>query len=318
MAELGRLAPKRVVTAGFEERVIQRSLADFNFDLVPVDEQATYSPQGGTYNRLWLVDDSSPITTLAALGDQIGARLMVVEGDMRALPPETREMINRAVQVEMLSELGNEVAWQLAVVRRGVEIPGGGLLMFDAGFNRRLVALYGHPAGSALGVLGEQGPEEGVERLQSIAEGYDADGSVVVPTFEIIATIASASVPEATGTIRLMTARGCDQAVDRDRGRQRHLCGAGPPVGAKRLSCRRRRYYEEFLLLPHVGLALDPEWRLKPHRGTPTARSAAVDAARRLTRWWNGWPGMVREHALPQKLLIVHQFQLLHDHQPRG
>jgi len=306
VAELGRLAPRRIVAAGFEERVLRRSLSDFNFELIAVDEQAAFPSGGEGYERVWLVDDSSSAAILDVLGRQIGAAVVAVPGDLRAVPPETREVIADAAEVDALFSLDDEAAWQLAVVRRGDEIPGGGLLMFDAGFNRRLVAIYGHPSGSALGVLGEQGAQEGVERLRAISEGYDADGSVVLPTFEIIATVASASAGS-DGDYSAETAREVIRpwveaaaasdvyvVLDLQPGRTDFLTQA--------------RYYEEFLRLPHVGLALDPEWRLKPGQ-VHLRQIGTVDAAEvnRVVEWL---AGIVREEALPQKLLIVHQFRL--------
>jgi hypothetical protein len=48
------------------------------------------------------------------------------------------------------------LARRLAVARTGVELPGGGQVLFPG---RRIVALYGHPGAPAMGILGEQGPE---------------------------------------------------------------------------------------------------------------------------------------------------------------
>ena len=64
--------------------------------------------------------------------------------------------------------------------------------------------------------------------------------------------------------------------------------------------------YEEFLRLPHVGLALDPEWRLKPHQ-IHMVQVGTVDAAEinRVSEWL---AALVREEALPQKLFLLHQF----------
>ena len=306
MAELGRLAPQRVVAAGFEERVLENSLAGFEFELISVDEEATAPPPEGSSDRIWLVDDDAPVATLTALGGVIGARVVIVGGDLRSLPPETREMILGASQVEVLSDLGEDADWQLAVVRRGNEIPGGGLLMFDAGFNRRLVAMYGHPSGPGLGVLGEQDAEEGVERLRSIAEGYDADGAVVLPTFEIIATVASAGPGEdgdysAETTraeirpwVEIAVANDMYVVLDLQPGRTDYLSQA--------------KIYEEFLRLPNVGLALDPEWRLRPNE-VHLRQIGTVDAAEinQVVEWL---AGIIREEALPQKLLILHQFRL--------
>ena len=189
------------------------------------------------------------------------------------------------------------------------ELPGGGLPLFEPGDGRparRLVAAYGHPSSGALGVLGEQGPEEAVERLRSIAEGYGADGSAVLPTFEIIATVASASAsPDGDYSrftdreairpwIEVATANGVYVVLDLQPGRSDFLSQA--------------KYYEEFLRLPHVGLALDPEWRLKPNQ-VHLRQIGTVDAAEvnQVVDWL---AGIVREEALPQKLLIVHQFRL--------
>ncbi len=208
----------------------------------------------------------------------------------------------------MLSHLGEDAAWQLEVIRRGEELPGGGLLLFepgDEGPGRRLVAAYGHPSTAGLGVLGEQGPEDAVERIRSIAEGYGEDGSAVLPTFEIIATVAAAS-SGADGNysnvtdrevirpwIEAAAANGVYVVLDLQPGRSDFLSQA--------------KHYEEFLRLPHVGLALDPEWRLKPHQVHLT-QIGTVDAAE-INQVVDWLAGIVREEALPQKLLIVHQFR---------
>ncbi|MYG78517.1 MAG: hypothetical protein F4189_09155 [Acidimicrobiaceae bacterium] len=176
----------------------------------------------------------------------------------------------------------------------------------DEGPGRRLVAMYGHPSTGGLGVLGEQGPERAVERLRSIAESYGADGSAILPTFEIIATIASAG-PGADGDYSSMTdrevirpwietaaANGVYVVLDLQPGRSTFLSQA--------------RYYEEFLRLPHVGLALDPEWRLKPDE-VHLEQIGTVDAAE-INQVVDWLASIVREEDLPQKLLIVHQFRI--------
>ena len=304
--EIRRLAPERIVAAGFDQRILPRTLADFAFESVPVDPQATSAPAEVPDDRLWIVDDAEQVAPLAALGRQIGVGVVAVAGDLRAASPETRETISAASEVELLSDFGEEAAWQLEVIRRGDEIPGGGLLMFGSDPDRRLVAMYGHPVSVGLGVLGEQGPTEGVERLGSIVAGYDADGFRVLPTFEIIATVASAA-PGPDGDYSAVTALDVIEpwveiaaandlyvVLDLQPGRTDFLTQA--------------KIYEEFLRLPHVGLALDPEWRLKPDQ-VHMVQIGTVDAAEinQVSEWL---AGLVREEALPQKLLIVHQFHV--------
>ena len=306
MAEIRRLAPERIVAAGFDERMLRGALADFAMEPLSVDPQATFAPSGAPHDLLWIVDDAASAVPLAALADQIGAGVVAVAGDLRAASPETRQAISAASEVEMLPGFGEDAAWQLDVVRRGRELPGGGLLLFEPDANRRLVAMYGHPDTQFLGVLGEQGPGEGVERLRAIARGYGADGSTVLPTFEIIATVASEhagrdgnySGETAPDVIRpwveLAAANGVYVILDLQPGRTDFLAQA--------------KYYEEFLRLPHVGLALDPEWRLRPNE-VHLRQIGTVDAAEinRVSEWL---AELVREEALPQKLLILHQFRL--------
>ena len=305
IADMERLAPDRIVAAGFSDRVLRYTLADFATESVTVDQQAELLPQDVSYDRVWLVDNFIEAVPLAVLGNQIGVRVITVPGDLRAASPKEREMIAAASEVELLSDYGEDAAWQLDVIRRGAELPGGGLLLFDPGHPRRMVAMYGHPQTSGLGVLGEQGPNESVERLRSIAKGYGADGSTVLPTFEIIATVAAASSGRdgnfsnetALDILRplIETAAANDIYVvlDLQPGLSDYLSQA--------------KIYEEFLRLGHVGLALDPEWRLKPGE-RHLQQIGTVDAAEinQVVEWL---AGIVREEALPQKLLVLHQFK---------
>ena len=127
----------------------------------------------------------------------------------------------------------------------------------------------------------------------------------VLLTFEIIATVASASAG-ADGNysrrtdlevirpwIEAAAANGVYVVLDLQPGRSDFLSQA--------------KHYGEFLRLPHVGLALDPEWRLKPDQ-VHLAQIGTVDAAE-INEVVDWLAGIVREEALPQKLLIVHQFR---------
>ncbi len=304
--EIRRLAPERIVAAGFDQRILPRTLAGFVLEPVPVDQEATFTPAGVPYDRVWLVDDAEVAAPLASLGHQIGVGVVALAGDFRAASVETRETISAASEVELLSDFGEDAAWQLDVVRRGYEIPGGGLVMFGSEPDRRLVAMYGHPVSAGLGVLGEQGPDEGVDRLGSIVAGYDADGSRVLPTFEIIATVASAA-PGPNGDYSSVTARDVIRPwVEIAAANELYVVLDLQPGRTDFLT--QAKIYEEFLRLPHVGLALDPEWRLKGNQ-VHMVQIGTVDAAEinQVSEWL---AGLVREEALPQKLLIVHQFHV--------
>ncbi|CAM3993400.1 hypothetical protein [Helcobacillus massiliensis] len=68
------------------------------------------------------------------------------------------------------------------------------------------------------------------------------------------------------------------------------------------------KLYEDLLKHPHVGLALDPEWRLKPDQ-KHMRQIGSVEAAEINTviTWL---ADLVKSNRLPQKVLILHQFQL--------
>ena len=64
--------------------------------------------------------------------------------------------------------------------------------------------------------------------------------------------------------------------------------------------------FEELLKKPHVGLALDAEWRLKPGQ-KHLEQIGSVDAAEvnEVSDWL---ATLTRDNHLPQKVLILHQF----------
>ena len=304
MTELERLAPDTVLVAGLGED-LEQTLFGYDVRFLEVDPEAVLIPSLSESGEVWLAAPDAPVGPLAVTAADLGVDLVVAEPDFRALPAETRELISQSEVLRLISDFDQESTWQLDVVRRNEEIPGGGLLMFDDAFPRRLIAIYGHPVTSRLGVLGEQGPEEGVERLAEIAAGYEADGASILPTFEIIATVASAgagrdgdySAETNPDVIRpwIETAAANDVYVvlDLQPGRSDFLTQA--------------KQYEEFLRQPHVGLAMDPEWRLKPNE-VHLRQIGTVDAEEinQVVAWL---AGIVREEGLPQKLLIVHQFR---------
>ena len=326
-AELERLAPDTLLLAGVVRKDLS-PLSRYEVQFLQVNEQAVLIPPSSVVSdqlwlvtppgsepglqieralprEVWLVDGDTAVGPVAVTAANLGVALVVAEGDLRALPAKARMLVAQAEEVRLLFGFDEQAAWQLEVVRHGVEIPGGGLLMFDEASPRRLVAIYGHPQTSALGVLGEQDPREGVDRLDEVAAGYDADGARTLPTFEIIATVASAEAGRdgdysaATNPdvirpwIETAAQNGVYVVLDLQPGRTTFL--------------KQAKMYEEFLRKPHVGLALDPEWRLKPDQ-VHLSQIGTVDA-REINEVVAWLASVVREERLPQKLLIVHQFR---------
>lgn len=183
------------------------------------------------------------------------------------------------------------------------ELPGGGQLAFPS---RRMVALYGHPAGPALGALGEQGIKDSIQRAKKLAKRYQPHSKEpVIPAFEIIATIASSSagkdrdysaetdVDELRPWVDAAGEAGVYVVLDLQPGRSDFLAQA--------------KMYADLLKEPHVGLALDPEWRLgKGERHMEQIGSVSAAEINKVSDWL---ANLTRKHSLPQKVLILHQFQ---------
>jgi hypothetical protein len=185
-----------------------------------------------------------------------------------------------------------------------LQLPGGGTRIFEGG--RRLVAHYGSPGVAALGVLGETGPDEAVARIRQRAEQWVTPGVTVLPTMEIIATVANSfptangdySTPVDIGLVRqwvdVAEREGVYVILDIQPGRSDFLTEA--------------RRWEELLARPHVGLALDPEWRMGPTQ-VPAQVIGSVTAAEvnAVSAWLDD---LVVRNGLPEKLFVVHQFRL--------
>ncbi|MFQ5523888.1 MAG: hypothetical protein ACE5F5_09965 [Acidimicrobiia bacterium] len=258
---------------------------------------------------VWLVDARNPTSVLlaAAMGATADASVVAVDGDDLLAYPEVGRILD-GLPPEAIRRVGglNEVdPWEWEVLLRGVEIPGGGFRIFPRESKRRYLAFYGHPETSALGVLGEQGPEDTLRRMQPFLSDYAADGAQVVPVFEIMASVASASAtddgdysyewPISTFDewVDVAEANGVYVVLDLQPGRDDFLTQA--------------KQYEELLLRPDVGLALDPEWRLGPNQ-VHLKQIGRVDAeeVNQVIDWL---ADLVRDNGLPQKLLLVHQFR---------
>lgn len=257
----------------------------------------------------WLVDAAQPELALAAAAAAVGSGglMALVDGsDLRRVPEVGRALRSAPggnALVYLVGAVTGKASWQLPLLLEGDELPGGGYLLFPG---RRLVALYGHSWAPELGVLAEQPPDEAAVLAATLAADYAEEGLVVVPAFEIIATVADSragsdgnySNESPLGDLRPWIEAAGDAGLyvllDLQPGRTDFLTQA--------------RLYEEFLRLPYVGLALDPEWRLGPDEvhleqfgSVPAAEVNAVG------EWL---AGLVREEHLPQKMLLLHQFRL--------
>jgi len=198
----------------------------------------------------------------------------------------------------------DDLDWQLATATTGRQLPGGGQLVFPG---RTLVALYGTPGTAALGVLGEQGLDASIARARQHAARYDklVDGPVV-PTFEIIATVASSVAgPDGNYSTEIDPATLRPWVVAAERAGLYVVLDLQP---GRADFLTQAKQYQSLLQLPNVGLALDPEWRLGPGE-LPLQQigSVGIDEINRVAGWL---ASLTRSKLLPQKLLVLHQFRV--------
>jgi hypothetical protein len=252
---------------------------------------------------------SASIAAVTATAQAAGAAVVDVTGtDPRADPAAITALarLRPGAVIAVGAQFGpaTRLASRIAVAETGRQLPGGGQVMFPG---RRLVALYGHPGTAGLGVLGEQDLTASIARARSMAAAYRPLSRVpVVPAFEIIASVAEASpgpdgsysyetpVSELLPWVRQATADGLYVVLDLQPGRASLLAQA--------------EHYQSLLELPDVGLALDAEWKLQPGQ-KPLRQIGHVDIGEvnSVVDWL---AALTARHDLPQKLLVLHQFQL--------
>jgi hypothetical protein len=253
--------------------------------------------------------DTALAIAATATARAAGARVIDLPGyDPRADPAVIKLLAASRPQrvVAVGADFGSAslLAGRLTVAETGVQLPGGGQVLFPA---RRIVALYGTPGTPALGVLGHQGLVASIARAKATAAQYNRLVKVpVIPAFEIIATVAQASPgPQQTYSfessvsalrhwVTAASKAGMFVTLDLQPGRANLLAQA--------------KRYQSLLELPNVGLALDPEWKLQPGQ-LPLHQigSVSITEVNSVVDWL---AALTSRYHLPQKLLELHEFRL--------
>ncbi|MFT3898855.1 MAG: hypothetical protein QM728_01230 [Gordonia sp. (in: high G+C Gram-positive bacteria)] len=186
--------------------------------------------------------------------------------------------------------------------RSAPELPGGGYTLFPG---RRMVALYGSPGAPALGPLGRQDLPKSIDRVKKLASTYvPFSKEKVIPAFEIIVTVASAEPGPGNKYTNVIDPKVIKPWVE-EAGKQGVYVTLDLQPGRVDFLTQ-AKIYEDLLKHPHVGLALDPEWRLKPNQVHLTQiGQVSPDEVNRVSDWL---ANLVRKEKLPQKLFVLHQF----------
>jgi hypothetical protein len=194
-------------------------------------------------------------------------------------------------------------AWDLdleppALPSTPAELPRGGRAVFP---EYRLVGYCGTPGAPALGELqGDLAIK--AKAIEARATHYDG-GRKILPVFELIAVVVQA-LP---GPDRKYRQRVADSVV------WDYLNAARRAKALLLLNIQpgqsdfftEAKTFESFLREPDVGLALDPEWAMKPQQQPgdvfgQTTGAAINEVAEYLSR-------LVTEEHLPEKVLVFHE-----------
>jgi hypothetical protein len=172
--------------------------------------------------------------------------------------------------------------------------------------DHRIVAYYGNPKSTRMGILGQIPPAEMLPRLERTAtEWAEADTTrPVMPALHLIATVAQEK-PGPGGKYRL---RHSDQLIEQVLGwaeERGWIVFLDVQIGHSSVADE-LAHLVKYLERPYVHLALDPEFAMKrggiPGRRIGTLDAADVNYASRLLA------DIVDRKKLPPKVLVIHRF----------
>ena len=247
------------------------------------------------------VSSRASVATARAAGADVQ---VLAAADPRASSQSMRDVMEQDVLALGRQWGSNENFRARAALAANGELPGGGGLVFPG---RRMIALYGHPYGPELGVMGEQDPAAAVELAKQYASWYEPlEDQPIIPAFEVIASVASefpgddgnysneTPMEDIAPYVDAIVDAGGYAVIDLQPGQGNFL--------------EQAKIYEELLKRPNVGLALDAEWKLNPGE-QPLSRIGSATAAE-INEVADWLAALVRDNNLPQKALILHQFQV--------
>jgi hypothetical protein len=182
------------------------------------------------------------------------------------------------------------------------QLPLGGRWIYPDHF---LVAYYGTAQTASMGVLGEDTPDRITTRLRAAAKPYAASGRKVQIVYELIVSIADPH-PGADGNYSHNIPMEYVEQYVRAAQRNKALLVLDLQPGRTDFLTNAKQF-RWALKHPWVGLALDPEWRMGPGE-VPAQTIGQVRAAEinAVSRWL---AILARNHNLPQKLFLIHQFR---------
>lgn len=241
--------------------------------------------------------DGSPSAGIAGAP----ARDSLAKQDSVAAPEAVQPaMLDTALYNQQLMHLVHDSASARWPVK--TEYPlAGAILPF-----KRIIAYYGNFYSKRMGILGALPPDEMLARLdEEVAAWEKADSTTpVIPAIHYIAVTAQ-SQPGKGGKYRLrMPFSQIEKALEIAEKRDA-LVFLDIQVGHSTLS-QELPELDTFLRMPHVHLAIDPEFSMKD--GSRPGARVGYYTAEDINYATEYLAKLVREHQLPPKILVVHRF----------
>jgi hypothetical protein len=172
--------------------------------------------------------------------------------------------------------------------------------------HKRIIAFYGNPLSTRMGILGQIPPEQMFAKLEDEVKAWqEADSTVEVqPALELIATVAQLH-PGTDGKYRLRMPTAMIEQVYKWANDRGWLLFLDIQVGRSDVATEIEPI-RQFLTRPNVHLAIDPEFDMKPHQ-FPGKQVGTTDADD--INYASGVLGQIVDtYQLPPKILIVHRY----------
>ena len=170
----------------------------------------------------------------------------------------------------------------------------------------RIVAYYGTPRSTRMGILGRIPPDSMLPRLERTARLWAAADSTrsVMPALHLIATVAQGK-PGPGGKYRLRLGSAVIDSVAHWVEERGWILILDIQIGHSTVAAELEPLLP-YLRRPYVHLALDPEFAMK-NGGVPGQRIGTLDASD-INTAVNVLTKVVDEEKIPPKVLVVHRF----------
>ena len=170
----------------------------------------------------------------------------------------------------------------------------------------RILAYYGHPNATTMGILGEYSKDELLSKLTQEKDAYEAADPTrpIKMAFEVIASVAQQYPAENNTYLRHTDAATIQEYADFVRDHDMILI-LDLQIGHSNVKDEIATV-SDFLKLPYVHLALDPEFAMSGDQ-VPGEAIGSINASD-VTEAQNEVAAIVAENHLPPKMLIVHRF----------